>query len=405
MLKLKNKYTITALTSAFVVLVFFIFLRVISKDYSAKTIRAGFIYIGDTSTAYTYNFYIAQKELEESFDDKISTVAKFNVQENQEEVIKAVNDLVEQKCDIIFSTSYGYEEFLKPLAQKYSHVQFCQATGIQANQEPVLANFHNFMGIIYEGRYISGIVAGLKLKELVETKQITPAQEKIGYVAAFPYAEVISGYTAFFLGVRSVMPDAIMSVIYTQTWDNYFIEKDCADRLIDQGCVIISQHSDTTGPAIACEEASMNRKKIVYHVGYNQSMIDVAPTSSLVSSRINWSPYIISACQALLKEKKVESVVKGTVYGNDVGAGIHNGWVEIIGLNELILPPETEEKIEAAKKQFKNGNLNVFRGNYIGVNPFDPSDFWNLNIPFIENQSGSAPSFNYVLKDVITIEE
>ena len=398
-----KKYILTALTSIFVVAVFYLSFRVIANDYPDKTIKAGFIYIGDTSTAYTYNFYISQKELEEQFEDKVQTAAKFNVPETEEDFSKAVEALINENCNIIFTTSFGYEQYVKQYAQRYPKIQFCQATGILANEAPVLPNYHNFMGTIYEGRYISGVVAGLKLKELVETRQIMPAQEKIGYVAAFPFAEVISGYTAFFLGVRSIVPDAVMSVMYTQTWDNYYIEKQCAEDLIDEGCVIISQHSDTTGPAIACEEATMNRGMTVYHVGYNQSMIDVAPTTSLVSSRINWSHYILGACDAMLREKSIESVVKGNVYGNDIGAGIQNGWVEIIGLNDLILAPETEEKIEAAKKQLKSGS--IFKGNYVGINPDNPNDGWNLNTPFIENQHRSAPSFNYVLQDVITIEQ
>ena len=398
-----KKYILTALTSIFVVAVFYLSFRVIANDYPDKTIKAGFIYIGDTSTAYTYNFYITQKELEEEFEDRVLTTAKFNVPETEEDFSNAVESLINENCNIIFTTSFGYEEYAKEYARRYPKIQFCQATGILANQEPVLSNYHNFMGTIYEGRYISGVVAGLKLKELVETRQIMPAQEKIGYVAAFPFAEVISGYTAFFLGVRSIVPDAVMSVMYTQTWDNYYIEKQYAEKLIDEGCVIISQHSDTTGPAIACEEATMNRGMTVYHVGYNQSMIDVAPTTSLVSSRINWSHYILGACDAMLREKSIESVVKGNVYGNDIGAGIQNGWVEIIGLNDLILAPETEEKIEAAKKQLKSGS--IFKGNYVGINPDNPNDSWNLNTPFIENQHRSAPSFCYVLQDVITIEQ
>ena len=398
-----KKYILTALTSLLVVAVFYLSFRVIANDYPDKTIKAGFVYIGDTSTAYTYNFYISQKELEEKFEDRIITTAKFNVPETEEDFSNAVEALISEDCNIIFTTSFGYEQYVKEYALRYPKIQFCQATGILANEEPVLPNYHNFMGTIYEGRYISGVVAGLKLKELVETRQIMPAQEKIGYVAAFPFAEVISGYTAFFLGVRSIVPDAVMSVMYTQTWDNYYIEKQYAEKLIDEGCVIISQHSDTTGPAIACEEATMNRGMIVYHVGYNQSMIDVAPTTSLVSSRINWSYYMLGACDALLREKSIESVVKGNVYGNDIGAGIQNGWVEIIGLNDLILAPETEEKIEAAKKQLKSGS--IFKGNYVGINPDNPHDGWNLNTPFIENQNRSAPSFCYVLQDVITIEQ
>ena len=400
---MRNKYFLAGVTCVVSILLMYMLTNVFSKSYTSKVIKVGFIYIGDTSTAYTNNFYRAQKELEEAFPDNVVTISKYNVQENAEIILSALNDLINQECNIIFSTSYGYEKQVKAFAQKHPEVQFCQATGDNANLEPVLPNYHTFMGTIYEGRYISGIVAGLKLQELVNKGVISRKHAKVGYVAAFPYAEVISGYTAFFLGVRSIIPEAVMSVIYTETWSDYSAEKRAAEELISEDCSIISQHSDTTGPAIACEEASVRNKKIVYHIGYNQSMTDVAPTTSLVSSRINWTPYIISSCEALLKDKKIESVVKANIHGNDAGAGMQHNWVEIIGKNNLIMAPDTQEKLDIAIKQLKTGKITVFQGNYLGVNPNNPGDIWDLNTPYIENENLSAPTFCYVLRDVITV--
>ena len=401
---MKNRYALVALTSIFTFLIALLFFRVISRDYKSNTIKAGFIHIGDASSAYTNNFYFAQKELENALMDNVTTVSKFNVEENEEATSTACEELIAEGCNIIFATSYGYSETVKRYAAAHPEVQFCQATGINANDEPVLPNYHTFMGWIYEGRYISGIVAGLKLDELIKKEIIPKDDVTIGYVAAFPLPEVISGYTAFFLGVRSIVPDALMRVVYTDTWSNSFVEKKCAEHLIEEGCVIISQHSDTTGPAIACEEASSLRGKTVFHIGYNQSMTDVAPTTSLVSSRINWSPYIISACEAVLKDKPIEAVVKATINGNDAGSGIQNNWVEIIGQNKLKMAEGTPERIQEEIEKFKNGRESIFKGEYIGINPNAKPNTWNLRKPYEENATRSAPSFSYVLKDVIFVE-
>ncbi len=400
---MKNKYIVTALTALLGVAAVFFGKKFLFKDYSEKTVKAGFVYIGDAGTAYTNNFIRAQIELEEALGDKVTTAAKYNILES--DCDQSIYDLISEKCDIIFTTSYGYSEAAKRIAAEHPEVQFCQATGDQANVEPVLPNFHNFMGTIYEGRYASGVVAGMKLLDLISRKKLSRNDVRIGYVAAFPFAEVISGYTAFFLGVRSVVSEAKMVVRYTDTWSNYVTEKKCAEKLIyEDGCVLISQHSDTTGPAIACEEASSKRGKVVCHVGYNQSMVDVAPTTSLVSCRINWAPYIIDACKAVLKNKPIESVVKTKIKGNDACSGFEKGWIEMIGLNQLISAPGAQEEMEKIIKRFKAGDIEVFKGNYIGENPFDKSDTWDLRKPFPENANRSAPSFGYVLRDVIEIK-
>lgn len=399
---LKKKYFVTVLSSIFMTLIICLILSFFNKDYSQKIVKVGFVYIGDSSTAYTNNFCRSQMELEDVFPNNVITVAKYNIPEGNCE--GAIRDLFFEGCDMIFGTSYGYGEVMKKMAAENPKIQFVQATCSDANVQPVLANYHNCMGRIYQGRYVAGLVAGMKLRELIEQDKLTPAEAKIGYVAAFPYAEVISGYTAFLLGVRSVVPEAVMVVRYTDTWSNTVIERRVAEILIDEGCVVISQHSDTTGPAAACETASTRYGKTVFHVGYNQSMTDVAPTTSLIATRINWTPYIISAVEAVIKGKKIESVVKGDVFGNDIAAGFEYDWCEMVGLNNLIAAEGTKEAIETTVRQFKNKNFLIFKGNYIGVNPFDENDTYDLRKPFVENENQSAPSFNYVLKDVITIE-
>ena len=402
---MKNKYVLTALTVIFGVAVMFLFTKVFSADEDSKILKIGFVYNADRATAYTINFFRAQTELEDAFGDRVQVFAKYNVGESGGPCEKAIEDLAGEGCRLIFAVSYGHGETVKKKAAKYPEIQFCHATGDLADQEPVLPNYHTFMGTIHEGRYVCGIIAGMKLAELISKDKIKRNQAKVGYVGAFSYAEVISGYTAFFLGVRSIVPEAEMFVRYTNTWSNHVIEKKTAEELINEGCVIISQHSDTAGPAIACEEASVKRGKTVFHVGYNQSMTDVAPTTSLVSSRIDWNPYILGAAKAVLSGKSIEKVVKSPYKNNDAAAGFDRGWIEIVGLNRHILAPGTEEALEKTVRLFKGGNITVFQGNYWGVNPFDENDVWDLQKPFIECEKRSAPGFCYVLKDVITVEE
>lgn len=399
---MKRTILITALTALGFIIVtmaghFFLKQEAAKK----KTLVVGFVYEGDESTPYTYNFIRAQKMAEAKFGDAITVRIKSNVPANRTEY--TIKELISEGCSLIFMNSYGFCEGAKRYADRYPGVEICQATGDNANTAPVYPNYHTFMGEIYQGRYIAGMVAGLKLKQLIADGVITAEQAKIGYVGAYPYAEVISGYTAFLLGIRSVVPQATMSVRYTNTWNSYTLEKICAQKLIDEGCVIISQHSDTIGPAVACEENASAHT--VYHVGYNQSMIDVAPTTSLISARINWEPYIVGAIGAVLENKPIEKTVSGNVHGNDIGAGFELDWVQMVELNTIIAAPGTAEKIEETIKAFKKGTIDVFKGDYIGVNPYDADDTFDLRAGFTENAQASAPAFGYILKDVITIEE
>ncbi len=367
------------------------------KEYA----KVGFIYDGDASTPYSANFIRATNALRSEYGDKIDIIEKNNVPyESAESVIE---ELVKDGCDIVFTNSYGYGETAKKMAEKYSDVQFCEATCDNANSEPKLSNYHTFMGEIYQGRYVSGIVAGAKLKEMIDSGIITEDQAIVGFVAAYPVAEVISGYTAFLLGVRSQCPNAVMKVKYINTWTSYALEKQVAQQLIDEGCVMISHHSNTIGSAIACENA--NKPYPVYHIGYNQDMMDIAPTVSLVSCRIDWSHYIISAVEAVIAKDSIESHIDGTVNGYDASGGMKEGWVKLLEVNPAAAPNDCKALIDKATEDMSKGKTHVFKGDYIGVDPNDPNDTYDLNTEYKENKNSSAPTFHYVLKDIITVCE
>ena len=364
------------------------------------SVRVGIVLDGDESTPYSANYIRALEVLKLEYGDRVTVLMRSNVPyEATEDVLR---ELCESGCEIVFTNSFGYGETAKRMAALYPDVQFCSATCDNANTEPVLDNYHTFMGEIYQGRYVSGLVAGLKMQALIDEGRIAPEDAWIGYVGAYPYPEVISGYTAFFLGARQTCPTAKMRVKYTNTWTSYMLEKEYARDLIEKGCVIISQHSDTIGPAVECENADIHH--IAFHVGYNQDMIDVAPTTSLIGSRIDWSPYFCGAVDALLRDVPIESAVPGNVHGNDVGGGLREGWVKMLELNPACAPEGSEEVIRKAIEDIHAGRCHVFQGDYIGINPDDPADTWDLNTEYPENRDASAPSFHYILQDVILVE-
>lgn len=394
---MKRVYSLCIITSLIMCLLSF-GIHSLTKS-EEKHIKVGFIFVGDEITPYTKNFIKARDYVIEVYGEQVECVTKYNVTEDQIE--EPLNELVNEKCDYIIAASYGYGPTVKEVAARHPEIQFCVPTGDNANEEPVLSNYHNCLGTVYQGRYICGVIAGEKLKEMIDSEVITPEQAKIGYVAAFPYAEVISGYTSFYLGVQSVVPEATMLVKYTDTWSNYSLEKQVATELIDQGCIIISQHSDTIGPATACENAS--RDIPVYHVGYNQSMTDIAPTSSLVSCSVEYSYYFEQSVYALLQGKKIEDCIDGKVYGQDSMAGIEKGWVRILDINNAILPKNINEVVDDTVHKLENGDIQVFSGPFTGVDPYDENDRIDLSTPFIENEKSSSPEFSYVLDDVITV--
>lgn len=364
----------------------------------SRQVTIGFIYDNDVDTPYSRNFALAQEAVEREFQGKVKVMVYSNVLED--ELAEPMKELAENGATLVFTNNYGN---MREQAALYPDIEICQVSNDPYPDNEARSNYHTFKGEAYQGRYVSGVVAGIKLEQLIEQGDIGPADAKVGFVAAFPYAEVISGYTAFFMGVRSVVPNATMDVIYINAWDNYVLEKDCATQLLDRGCQVISQHTDTVGPAVACEEYYARN---VYHVAYNESMIDVAPNTSLASTRICWDPYILGAVRAKLEGKPIEDVVQGTVHPkNDMSAGFNMGWVELLQVNEKLLPGDAPARIAEAEQEMRDGSNTVFVGDYVGVNPEDPSDVCDLSGGFHENADSSIPAFHYVLRDVVNIVE
>ena len=397
---MKRVYITTVLTCLAILAAFFCFYRFSKISHEREHLTVGFVYDNDESTPYTYNFSLAKDAVEKKYGDRVDIYTCSNVLDDEME--EPVRGLAEKGCDIIFFNGYSY--LVRKLAQDYPDIQFCQTSYMDMSDQTVPDNYHTFKGEAYQGRFVSGIAAGMKIKQMIADELITPDQAVVGFVAAYPTSEVISGYTAFLLGVRSVVPSAVMRVCYTQTWSSYPQERDAAQRLIDDGCVIISQHTDTIGPAIACEEALETRP--VYFVSYNQSMSEVAPGSSLISARICWEPYVLAAVDAVMKNKTIESNMEGNIHGNDVSAGFENGWIEMDDLNLQVAPTGTQKAMGSAVAQFKRGKVDfVFKGDYLGINPDDPDDTLDLKKGYIENENTSYPLFHYILKDIITVVE
>ncbi len=361
-------------------------------------LKIGFICENDESTPYTYNFMLARSALEAEYGSRIQIESQNNVQ--NEDVADPVQEMVLHGCTLIFTNSYS--EHILEMARLYSQVQFCQVSFLPEPAADVPDNYHTFKGSVYEGRYISGIAAGMKLQEMIDAGLITPDQARIGFVAAFLSPEVISGFTAFLLGARAIVPETVMQVQCTGTWSSYSLEKACARQLIDSGCLIIGQHTDTIGPAMACQEAAGPLR--IWHVGYNQSMLDVAPSHTLISTRINWTPYILAATKAVLNGQDIEpNVDAASVWDHDVCAGFDKGWVEMLELNDVYAAEGTAERVAREIAEFRRGGKIVFKGDYTGVNPEDPTDTIDLREGFRENTLSSSPAFRYILDDVITV--
>ena len=223
---------------------------------------------------------------------KDQLIEKTNIGED-ESCADAAEDLVSDGCQLVFATSFGHEDYLMEVAKNHPDLQFAHATGFQAATSG-LDNFANYFDNIYEARYVSGIVAGMKLKEMIDEGKITADQAKIGYVGAYPYAEVISGFTAFYLGAKSIVPEATMKVLYTNSWADLAAEAETAKQLISDGCVLIGQHADTTGAPSACQEEG------VPCVGYNVDMTSVAPDVALTSPTNNWAVYYKYAIECVM---------------------------------------------------------------------------------------------------------
>ena len=316
---------------------------------TATDFKVGFIMLHDENSTYDLNFINAAKEACEKLGVEYKIIT--NVPEGQECYDKAA-ELADDGCNIIFADSFGHEDYMIQAAKEFPNVQFCHSTGTKAHTEG-LSNYHNAFASIYEGRYLAGVAAGMKLNDMIANGYITEDQAKMGYVGAFTYAEVISGYTSFFLGARSVCPSVTMEVTFTGSWYDEAAEKEAANKLIKDGCKLISQHADSMGAPTACESAG------VPNVSYNGSTISACPNTFIVSSRINWEPYYEYAIKCVAEGKTIDADWTGT---------LSTGSVELTDVNAKAAAAGTQEAIDAAKKKLEDGSLHVFDTSAFTVN-------------------------------------
>ena len=313
----------------------------------AKTVKVGLICIGDENDqGYTYNFIRGQEAATEALAAKginVEWSVKWNIGEDSS-CEEANIELAEEGCQLIINNSFGFEEYMLKVAPDYPDIEFISCTN-QASAVDDLPNTHNAFANIYEGRYLAGVVAGMKMQEMIDNGEITPEQAVIGYVGAYSFAEVISGFTAYYLGAKSVCPSVTMKVNFVGSWSDATAEGNAAQALCDEGCIMISQHSDNTTPATAAQAAG------AFHTGYNNDMISIAPEASLIGTRIDWSVYF---------EYAIEAVANGEEFDQDWCHGMDMGAVVMTPLNEDIAAAGTAEKLAEVEQQIHDGTLQVF---------------------------------------------
>ena len=314
----------------------------VNKSLDLSNVKVGLICLHDTQSTYDKNFIDSMEEARIALglpQDKV--LVRTGIGENSA-CYDTAADMVAAGCNVIFADSFGHEDYMIQAARQFPNVQFHHATGTKAHTEQ-LSNYHNGFASIYEGRYLAGVVAGLKLKDMKEKDPSVAS--KVGYIGAFTYAEVISGYTSWYLGVKSVVSDVEMDVTFTGSWYHETDEKNGALKLKEKGAVLISQHADSLGAPTACEQNG------IPNVSYNGSTEEAAPKTYLVNSRINWAPYFV---------KMVESVAGGEAMGYDTVGTRDDGSVLISDLGKKASTAETAAYVNNVKAQLKNGSLKVF---------------------------------------------
>ena len=317
---------------------------VFAEDADVSGMKVGFICLHDENSTYDLNFINAAKAACENLGiSEENYFIRTNVPEGQE-CYEAAAELVDRGCNIVFADSFGHEDYMIQAAKEFPDVQFCHSTGTKAHTEG-LPNFHNAFASIYEGRYLAGVAAGMKLQEMIDNGEIRAEEAVIGYVGAYTFAEVISGYTSFFLGARSVCPSATMEVTFTGSWYDETAEKEGANKLINNGCKLISQHADSMGAPTACETAG------VPNVSYNGSTQAACPNTFIVSSRIDWTPYY---------ELAITSAAKGEEIPADYTGDLTTGSVVLTDVNEQAAAAGTVEALETVKENLINGTEKVF---------------------------------------------
>ena len=362
----------------------------IEKDFEIKEgFKIGFICLHDENSTYDKNFLDGADAVIKALGlTKDQYIIKKNIPEGNE-CYEAAKDLVDQGCTIIFANSFGHEDFMLKAAKEFTDVEFCHATGFKASIEN-LPNYHNAFASIYEGRYLAGIAAGMKLNEMIEAGDITAEQAKMGYVGAFTYAEVISGYTSFYLGAKSVCPSVTMDVQFTGSWYDPTLEKNAAEALIAKDCVLISQHADSMGAPGACEAAG------VPNVSYNGSTYEACPETFIVSSRINWAPYFKYIIKCVNTDEAIAT---------DWCGGIAEGSVVLTGINQDVAADGTVDAIKKAVADLKDGKVKVFDTANFTVDGKVLEDELVADGYYHESEKVSAPSFAFNVDGITRLNE
>ena len=338
-------------------------------------IKIGVILIHDENSGYDVAHIDGITQACENLGIDMANVSfKYNIAEDSN-CYDAAADLADSGCDIIFSDSYGHQAFMLQAAQDFPDITFVACTGDQAGVAGQ-DNLKNIFPYTYESRYVSGVVAGMKLKELLDSGAIT--EPKVGYVGAYPYAEVVSGYTAFFLGIQSIVPEATMEVQYTNSWYDQAKEAETANALMANGCVIIGQHADSTG-APSAVQAEHDKGKEVYSVGYNIDMLSVAPDAALTSSQNVW--YV-------LYQDILEKFLAGEEIPSDFACGYAEGAQTISPLGPACAEG-TQEAVDAAWAGLKDGTLNIFDTSKFTVDG-KTIDSYEVNFSIIDFTTGDV---------------
>lgn len=348
-------------------------LAMVGCGESSEGEKIGIILIGDENEGYSLaHIEGIKKAAEDKGISEDQLVWMRNVPQDETCYDKCIQ-CVEQGCKLVITNSYGHQDFAILAAKEHPEIKFVAMTGDTAKSSG-LDNLSNAFNQTYQSRYVSGVVAGMKVKELIDAGKLSDknydadGNVKIGYVGAFPYAEVISGYTSFFLGIRSIVPNASMEVSFTNSWSDLVAEKTTAEMLIADGCVIIGQHADTTGAPQACEAAN-KAGTVVYSVGYNIDMLSVAPTAALTSATNDWSVYYTHCFDQFLKGEKIDV---------DWSEGYETGAVCITKLGDSCAAG-TAEAVAKAEDAIKAGTLHVFDVNTFTIGGQTPTEIFRFD--------------------------
>jgi len=321
-----------------------------SKYETGTPVKIGLICLHDSNSTYDKNFIDSMDVAVSNLGDRVDgkAVVKTGVKEDRA-AYDAAKDLVKQGCNVIFADSFGHEQFILEAAKEFPEVQFCHATGTKAKVANV-SNYHNAFASIYEGRYLAGYAAGLKLQSMIDDKALTSknydenGNVKLGYVGAFPYAEVVSGYTSWYLGVKEVVNNVVMNVTFTSSWYDFNAERDGAKTLINWGAAIVSQHADSMGAPGECETNK------VPNVTYNVSTATSCPTTYVAYSKVNWAPYY-------------EAVVNAMYEGKGIASEVNNNYTGSISTGSVVYDcanVKAKEACDSIKAELENGTRKVF---------------------------------------------